>query len=272
MIRRAFGDLDRVLRGEKTQLKDLRDGTVDVSFPGLTSVVAILGAVSGLCMGVFALFRDPPVWQQTLASAVKVPLLFLLTLIITFPSLYVFNALVGSRLRLVALSRLLIASLGVTVSVTAAFGTIIAFFSVSTTSYPFMVLLNVAVFAVAGLLGLHFLLQTLHRITTLNQPETTDPDNPASQMPPEPAGEAQPKDQATRAFAPGPLEPLNGLVLAGHVKAVFRCWIIVFALVGAQMSWVLRPFIGSPNSPFAWFRERKSNFFEAVMNAMGNLF
>ena len=37
--------------------------------------------------------------MQVLASMVKVPLLFYLTLLVTLPSLYVFNALVGSRLR-----------------------------------------------------------------------------------------------------------------------------------------------------------------------------
>ena len=38
----------------------------------------------------------------------------MLTLLVTFPSLYVFNALVGSRLTPVSLMRMLIASLGVT--------------------------------------------------------------------------------------------------------------------------------------------------------------
>ena len=27
---------------------------------------------------------------------------------------------------------------------------------------------------------------------------------------------------------------------------------VVFGLVGAQMGWVLRPFIGNPNQPFQW--------------------
>jgi len=57
-----------------------------------------------------------------------------------------------------------------------------------------------------------------------------------------------------------------------HVKKVFTCWIIVFSLVGAQMGWVLRPFIGSPNMPFQWFRPRNSSFFEAVGNTIYSLF
>ena len=43
----------------------------------------------------------------------KVPALFLLTLIVTMPSLYVFNALVGSRLTFLSVLRLLVASLAV---------------------------------------------------------------------------------------------------------------------------------------------------------------
>ena len=60
--------------------------------------------------------------------------------------------------------------------------------------------------------------------------------------------------------------------MSGHVKTVFRIWVIVFALVGAQMGWVLRPFIGNPNLEFTWFRGRESNFFQAILQTLGNLF
>ena len=46
---------------------------------------------------------------------------------------------------------------------------------------------------------------------------------------------------------------------------------LVFGLVGAQMSWVLRPFIGAPGMPFEWLRPRESNFFEAVYYAIRSL-
>ena len=60
-------------------------------------------------------------------------------------------------------------------------------------------------------------------------------------------------------------------MLGQHVRVVFRIWMIVFSLVGAQMGWVLRPFIGDPNLPFALFRHRGSNFFEAVMHHLMHL-
>jgi 2-keto-3-deoxy-galactonokinase len=71
---------------------------------------------------------------------------------------------------------------------------------------------------------------------------------------------------------PGALDQIEGYVLGRHVKKVFGCWVIVFGLVGAQMGWVLRPFVGSPGTPFQWFRERESSFFEAVLETVRNLF
>jgi hypothetical protein len=71
-------------------------------------------------------------------------------------------------------------------------------------------------------------------------------------------GDFFPENAATRTLAPlaleqpGPLTPVEGHVLGRHVKTVFACWIFVFAMVGAQMSWVLRPFIGAPAMEFEW--------------------
>jgi hypothetical protein len=76
--------------------------------------------------------------------------------LVTFPSLYVFNALVGSRLNMVAMLRLVVAALCVMMAVLASLGPIVAFFAVSTTSYPFIKLLNVAAYAIAGGWGCRF--------------------------------------------------------------------------------------------------------------------
>ncbi len=239
--------LDRILRGELTRLEALRNGTINFSAGGVLMVIALLGVIYGVCMGTFALAGSGSgAPMQVLASGVKVPSLFLLTLLVTFPSLYVFNALVGSRLRLLANLRLLVAALGVMLAVLSSIGPIVAFFSLSTKSYPFMIVLNVVVYGVAGVLGLSFLLQTLHRLTIADQELRT----------------------------PGPesaIDPVEGQMLGLHTRVVFRIWVCVFGFVGAQMSWVLRPFIGDPNQPFTWFRGKESNFFAAVWTAVQHL-
>ena len=38
-------------------------------------------------------------------------------------------------------------------------------------------------------------------------------------------------------------------------RALLRVWLVIYAFVGVQMAWVLRPFVGDPNSPTRFFRE-----------------
>ncbi|RIK76867.1 MAG: hypothetical protein DCC68_18460 [Planctomycetota bacterium] len=265
----ALRDLDRILRGDATQIERLREASLDVSVRRLAGLLVALGGIYGVCMGSYAVFRhneaDYPYYWQLLSTTLKVPALFLLTLAVTFPSLYVFNALVGSRLTLLPVLRLLVASLGVNLAVLASLGPIVAFFGVSTTSYPFMVLLNVAVFTVAGVLGLLFLLQTLHRLSLAESKNAAAKSDAAQGI-----VMAEDANLPTRptVLELGALDRTHDHVLGEHVKKVFWCWIVVFALVGAQMGWVLRPFIGDPSGPFVWFRERQGNFFESVWQTL----
>ncbi|WP_435011216.1 hypothetical protein P12x_002517 [Tundrisphaera lichenicola] len=285
---RWWKDLDRILRGDATRISSLSRGTIDVSVGGLSLVLLILGMLYGACMGSFGLFKaGGPSYLQLVASTLKVPALFVLTLVVTLPSLYVSNALVGSRLVVDSVIRLLVAALGVMMAVLASLGPIVAFFSLSTTSYPFMVLVNVVVFAVSGALGLSFLLQTLHRLSVAPRdakedhvPEILDggePDKAREDVEREDlrqgleslrVGEAE----GGNVTPPGALDPLDDRMLDRHVKTIFRCWVILFSLVGAQMGWVLRPFIGDPNLEFAWIRGRDSNFFQGVLHALSSLF
>jgi hypothetical protein len=214
--------LDQTLRGAAVETVADGRAIVRASASHLAPLLLALAMFYGGCMGSFAVVSGRAgAWRQMISSAIKVPALFSLTLLVTFPSLYVFNALVGSRLNARALLNLLVSAMGVTIALLASFGTIVAFFSFTTDSHPFMVVLNVVAFAVAGIVGLSFLLRTLKRVSL-------------------------PQDLSE-----------------GSIRIVFRLWLIVFALVGTQMSWVLRPFVGG-EAEFALFRARGSNFFQAV--------
>lgn len=260
----SLTQLDRILRGEATQPEQIRDGRIDVPLGRLAGVVLILAMLYGACMGSYALLRlEGPSYLQLVASALKVPALFYLTLLVTLPSLYVFNALVGSRLTAWGVVQLLVTSLAVNIAVLASLGPIVAFFGVSTTSYSFMSVLNVAVFAVSGLLGVAFLSRTLARMTMPSQAAGRQADGPG--QPPPAAESGRPPAN------PAALDRIEGQVLGRHGVVVFRCWIVLFGLVGAQMGWVLRPFIGDPNLPFEWLRERESNFFEAIVADLRDL-
>jgi hypothetical protein len=196
-------------------------------------------------------------WMQLFAGMVKLPALFLLTLLVTFPSLYIFSALLGTRLGFVAILRMLVASIVVTLALAAAFGTIVGFFTLSTTSYHFMVLLNVALLAIAGLVGVGFLLKTLRDI-----------------------GEAQRQDRirsdtayndALRAAAESGRPPPPYREPDQASNAIVYVWIVIYGLVGMQMGWLLRPFIGHPDAPFEWFRQRQGNVFQSILHHLQQL-
>ena len=60
-------------------------------------------------------------------------------------------------------------------------------------------------------------------------------------------------------------QPLNTLLL--------RIWIAIYAIVGMQLGWRLRPFIGHDGSPFQLLRAQgDGNFYLAVWRAIMNLF
>ena len=253
-------DLDAILRGEATRLNALRRGTIEVSVGGLSFVLIVLAMTYGACMGTFGVFSGASdAWNQWLSSTLKLPALFILTLAVTFPSLYVFNTLMGSRLSMIAVLRLLLAALAVNVSVLASLGPIVAFFSASTTSHPFMILLNFGVFVFASFLGMGFLSQTLHRLSLILSEASKIPADFES---------FEPKESSATL---GALEPVDDRVLSKHVKSVFRCWIILYSLVGAQMAWVLRPFIGNPKMPFVWFTPRSGNVLQGLLDSLWRL-
>ncbi len=256
-----FGEIlrtiDGTLRGHFTRNDDLASGRIVAPVRPIVGAAFALGCAYGAFMGLFALLRPEPSVAQFAATVVKVPLLFLLTLFVTLPSLYVFSALFDSRLRLLETLRLLSIAILVDLALLASFGPVTAFFTLSTDSYPFMVLLNVAFFVIAGLVGLRFLRRALaHVFAGVAEPAPPESEPPLAADAP-PPGAPLPR---RRARAPVP------------AQQIFRVWVVIYAVVGAQMAWILRPFIGNPEIGFALFRPRGSNFFAAVLHSIQALF
>jgi hypothetical protein len=239
--------VDSLLRGQFTRRDDLLAGRISVPTRTLTTAGVLLGAAYGLFMGLYAVLRsENPSGAQLLATTVKVPLLFLATLCVTFPSLYVFSALANSRLTAAQTLRLLLAAITVNLALLASFGPVTAFFTLSTDSYPFLVVLNVLFFAISGFAGLMFLRRVLDTVFT-------------------PAPAPAPADDPT---VPPPLPSRAAVADAAVGRRVFTIWTVTYGLVGAQMGWILRPFIGTPAQPFTFFRERDANFFIGLRDAL----
>ena len=55
----------------------------------------------------------------------------------------------------------------------------------------------------------------------------------------------------------------------GSARALLL-YFLIHAVVGAQLAWVLRPFIGSPTLGFELFRNLDGNIFKHILGMMGN--
>jgi hypothetical protein len=60
---------------------------------------------------------------------------------------------------------------------------------------------------------------------------------------------------------------------AAKAQRVLVAWLICNFFLGSQLSWILRPFIGSPTLPVQFLRANafKGNFYESVFSSLGHL-
>jgi hypothetical protein len=259
----------------------------------LTSVISLAayGAVLGASNG----------WLQASVSTVKLPLLFLVTLAICLPTLYLFNLVFGARLSVLQACALIMVAITVTAVLTFAFAPISLFFLITARSYAFYKLLNVAILTLTALVGLRFLTSGMRALNEHVVVESMVPNqvvvpaplqhrelvsatvgsaaDPATKPPANGAATTQ-RNEDTKpnhvpVLAPGADKAVASQPAAGERPGsmlLLYIWIVLFGFVGTQLAWTLRPFFGSPNAPFELFRDIDGTFYGNVLSTLGSLF
>ncbi len=188
----------------------------------------ILGALYGVVMGLLSLLQGEalPLWEKSVmpvVCGVKIPALYLLTLAIIFPPIYVMNAFAGAKLGFRKVAAIMLFGTTVTLVLLASFASVALFFSLTSGSGSFVKLLHTVFFFIAGWAGWAQMLRCLNRATSVG----------------------------LRVVAPTPAW-----------LTVF--WLGLYAFVGLELAWVMRPFFGTPGQPFELFRPRGGNIIEAI--------
>jgi len=149
-----FTIIERILRDRTTFFEEIRDCValgqkIQAMLLSCITFFALYGVVMGASHSI----------RQALSAAGKLPVLFVVTLIICTPSLYFFNLLFGSRQTLPQNVALILTAMTTTALLLLSFAPITFFFLITTSQYEFYKLLNVAFFAVSGAMGVLFLRQ-----------------------------------------------------------------------------------------------------------------
>jgi hypothetical protein len=220
-----FAVVETILRDRQSFFEQIREGIgvpekIRAMVVSSIAFLAVYGAVLGSTHSLI----------QALSSAVKLPLLFLATMLICIPTLYVFSVLFGSNQRLHQSMALVLSAITVMAVLMLSFASITLFFMLTTSGYQFFKLLNVFFFMVAGIISMLFLIHGMRAASTS-------------------AG-----DQ-------------------GRIgrRLVLFLWIWLYAFVGSQMAWTLRPFVGYPGSKFELIRELGGNFYADIFRSIGEL-
>ncbi len=107
---------------------------------------------------------------QALASAIKLPAFYLLTLIICFPTLFFFNVLFGSRSSVQQHFVVLMTAISVISVLLFSFAPVTLFFLITAPkAYQFFKLLNVAIFGITGFFGVKFLYEGMQLLSELDE-------------------------------------------------------------------------------------------------------
>lgn len=214
---------DRVVRGDLPIADAL---PLRRAAPPLLTLILLFGGLYGAVMGSFGSMEGGRS-LQVLYSAIKAPLLLLVTFSLSLPSFFVFNTLYGLREDFPqALRALLAGQAGVTILL-ASLAPLTLLWNISTTGHQEAILFNALMFGVATIGG----------------------------------------QVVLRRYYWGLLQRD-----ARH-RRLLQFWGVLYAFVGVQMGWVLRPFVGDPQKSIAFFREDSwGNAYVALFQLLRHVF
>ena len=154
-----FSTVVSLLRDRQVFLEEIHEGVklkskISALMISSFCFFAIYGAIIGM-------FHSP---LQSLASAIKLPALYLITLLVCLPTLYIFNALFGSKKTIAQHFTYLLTAVCVIAVLLCAFAPVTLFFLITVNDYSFFLLMNVIIFSLTVILGISFLYQMMKPI------------------------------------------------------------------------------------------------------------
>jgi hypothetical protein len=151
-----FAVLMNFLRERQQFIGEIEEGIkVDQKNLSLLISSSVFFAIYGAIIGSFG------GWLQMFVSAIKLPALYLLTMIICLPTLYFFDIIAGSKRTFGQYLGLLLSSMAIISVLLFGFAPITLFFRLSINDYHFFILLNVIILAITGLIGINFFYKTM---------------------------------------------------------------------------------------------------------------
>jgi hypothetical protein len=222
-----------VPRGRGGKMSSIWSFIQELSFPRRVAIVALCAVGFGASLTTYVIFMPGhPYLMQVVASCIKVPaLLFICPLLALYPTLLL-SKLFDSRMEMRVLLKASFSCIVATAIVLALCAPFIAILN-SFGNYTLVIFASYGAFAVAGLTGCVAFYWKL-------------------------VGGGAP------GFSPKFSQPKSALRISG-------VWLVLFGLVGAEVGWSIRPFVGWTGQPFEWLRPDHTQIWDQLNAETDNL-
>jgi hypothetical protein len=118
-------------------------------------IICLFAFLYGIVMGSYHSFI------QSLVAGVKVIILFLSTVILCFPSFFIIQQVLGSKMSFRQMTMIVLSGVVLTSTIALSFAPIVIVFQVTGGNYHFLQLLHVAIFIFAGIFGMKLMVDAL---------------------------------------------------------------------------------------------------------------
>lgn len=250
---RFLGTVETVLKNRNQLFANVHDNRSTKSyFIDFQIAIFLFAFIYGASMGLYS------GGIQVLYTALKIPLLLFLTLYICVPTFYVLDSLLGGALSFKQMLLILLAGFTIMATILLAFLPVSLFFLLTTADYTFVVILNVAIFALGGIGAMIYFLQgyfTMYRLEEEPGPTITESGKCPQCEKDVKKGSAFCSSCGTR-IMPSPSKGFR----ASALPILIGVAVLIF--VGTQLAWILRPYFHF--YPF-FIRPLGGNFYLAIL-------
>lgn len=220
-----FSLIPRVLRLQDAMYFDIKDDKT--SYRTISNMALIALGCFMIYGFIMGTYNHFP-WQS-ISSMIKLPIVFLISLAVCLLPLYLIGILLNLRMYFRQITGLFVMGVCASSLVAVCLAPIMAFCLITVSSnlrYEIMMMVNVGVLGIAGVVGVAYVLRGSKFMAKKRQQETGQP---------------------------------------FKRRKILWLWMLVYALVGIQLAWDLKPYMGKEGLPFEVIRRGSIDFYSSTI-------
>lgn len=154
-ISKDFKDVFQIFQNKESFFGEIQKGKSIRLILSQLLIISLFAFLYGVVMGSYHSFI------QSLVAGVKIVLLFLSTVILCFPSFFIIQQVLGSKMSFRQMTTIVLSGVLLMATIALSFAPIVIVFQVTGGDYHFLQLLHVTIFIFAGIFGMKLMVDAL---------------------------------------------------------------------------------------------------------------